>query len=405
MRVTHLTASGEMGGAERVILECIAVGDGWPGAESSVVAFGPGSFLTAAERLGARTTVVEAPPALAGLGDAFASSAAVIRGLVRSAGTFPMFFRRVSKAVAGLAPQVIHSHAIKTHVVSALLPRRALVIWHLHDYIGSRSLSSRLLRLLAHRCSLAIAVSESVAEDARRWLPSGVPLAVVHNSVDCGKFSPEGRALDLDALSALPPAPRDTVRIGLPATFARWKGHDVFLEALARIDDPRVRAYIIGAPVYRTHNSQWSRAELEAKVKALGLEGKVGFAGPVSDMPAAYRALDIVVHASTRPEPFGLVIAEAMACGRAVIVAPTGGAGELFVDDTHALAAASGSAAEMTVMIQRLVDSPRKRAELGMRAREHVVHAFGRDRFGADLNAVLSRVSDSHVEAEQVLAR
>ena len=41
-------------------------------------------------------------------------------------------------------------------------------------------------------------------------------------------------------------------------------------------------------------------------------------------MPAAYRALDVVVHASTRPEPFGLVIAEAMACGRALVAAPDG---------------------------------------------------------------------------------
>nr|MBA2305266.1 glycosyltransferase family 4 protein [Acidobacteriota bacterium] len=329
----------------------------------------------------------------------FVSSAAVVRGLFAAVWAFPAFFRRFSRTVADLVPQVIHSHGIKTHVLGALLSRRAPVIWHIHDYVGMRAVSSRLLRLLAHRCSLAIAVSESVAQDARRHLPARLPLIVVHNSVDCRRFSPEGRALDLDALSELPQAPPGTVRIGLPATFARWKGHEIFLEALTRVTSSKIRGYVIGGPLYQTHNSQWSRAELESRVKALGLEGRVGFTGLVTDMPAAYRALDIVVHGSTRPEPFGLVIAEAMACGRAVVAAPTGGAGELFVHDRHALAAASGSAVEMAAMIQRLVDDPGRRAELGARARAHVVQAFGRDRFAANLNVALSRVATLAVAA------
>ncbi len=49
------------------------------------------------------------------------------------------------------------------------------------------------------------------------------------------------------------------------------------------------------------------------------------------------RALDIVVHASTRPEPFGLVIAEAMACGRAVITSAAGGAAEIVESEVDAL--------------------------------------------------------------------
>ena len=44
----------------------------------------------------------------------------------------------------------------------------------------------------------------------------------------------------------------------------------------------------------------------------------------------------VVVHASTRPEPFGLVIPEAMSCGRAVLATRTGGASELFDDGVQA---------------------------------------------------------------------
>ncbi|MBA3295612.1 MAG: glycosyltransferase family 4 protein [Acidobacteria bacterium] len=369
MRVTHLTPSGEIGGAEAVILGCIGVGDGWPGAKSSVVALGPGPFLAAAEGLGATTRIIEPPATFAAIGDSFASSGAVIRALLPALWGFPGFFRQFAGTVQALLPQVVHSHGIKTHVLGALLPRRAPVVWHLHDYLGMRSVSSVLIRLLAHRCALAIAVSESVAQDARRRLPAGFPIVVVHNSVDCDRFHPDGPTLDLDSLSGLAPAPAGTLRIGLPATFARWKGHEVFLNAIARIDRPNVRAYVIGGAVYQTRNSQWSEAELRSLVTNLGLEGCVGFTGFLPDMPAAYRALDIVVHASTRPEPFGLVIAEAMACARALVAAPTGGAAELFVHGQHALAATSGDSEALAAALSVLVDDPNERAAVGVRAR------------------------------------
>src|SRR5688572_8527912 len=180
MRVTHLTPSGELRGAESVPLASIRAGDGSHRTESSVIALGSGPFLAAAEALGARVCVVEAPAALARVGDSFASARTVLRALLSGAGAFPTFFRRFSSAVTGLAPQVIHSHGIKTHVLAAILPRRAATVWHLHDYLSMRSVSARLLRLLASRCDLAIAVSESVAQDARRCLPPGLPVVVVH---------------------------------------------------------------------------------------------------------------------------------------------------------------------------------------------------------------------------------
>ena len=355
MRVTHLTPSGEIGGAECVILDCIGVGDGWPGAEMSVVTLGPGPFLAAAARLGAKGRVVEAPATLTAVGDSFASPVSVVRSLLAAAWTFPAFFRRFSAAVAAMVPQVIHSHGIKTHVLGALLPHRAPVVWHLHDYLGMRTVSSRLLNLLARRCALAIAVSESVAQDARRCLPARLPLVVVHNSVDCNRYRPEGPVLDLDALSGLPPAPVGRSASACPRRSRGGKVTTRFSRPSRTSPRQNVRAYVIGAPLYRTREQPVVAGRARSHGGAmLGLQARVGFTGLVDDMPAAYRALDIVVHASTRPEPFGLVIVEAMACGRAVVVAPTGGAAELFVDGEHALAAESGDAAALAATLRRL---------------------------------------------------
>ena len=106
---------------------------------------------------------------------------------------------------------------------------------------------------------------------------------------------------------------------------AQWKGHEIFLRALAMLPrDLLVRGYVIGGSLYSTRGSQADIAQLRRVADTLSLNGNVGFTGFVNDPAAAIRALDIVVHASTSPEPFGRVIAEAMACGKPVIMSGSG---------------------------------------------------------------------------------
>ena len=393
MRVGLLAASGQLGGAERVVLETVR-GLSSHGIESTVLALESGPLLEAALREGAcAAEALVLPAGLAVLGDAGRSRAAVAVGLMRAAIPLPGYVRRLARTLRTHGAEVIHSHGIKTHVLAALVPRGRPVIWHLHDYVSLRPVSMALLRLLARRCDLVIAVSDSIAQDARRWLPSGFPVVVLHNAVDTERFSPLGAVANLDALASLPPAPPDTLRIGLPATFARWKGHEVFLRSLAELKRRDIRGYLIGGAVYQTGDSQWSERELRELIATLGLQEQVGVTGFLDDMPAAYRALDVVVHASTRPEPFGLVIPEAMACGRLVLATRTGGAAELFEHDVHAVGLDVAQVPTMTAALRDLLADPDRRAAIASRARAHVVARFGRERFAAALGEALALVA------------
>jgi glycosyltransferase involved in cell wall biosynthesis len=221
---------------------------------------------------------------------------------------------------------------------------------------------------------------------------------VVHNAVDTARFAPGGPAADLDALAGLPPAAPGTLRIGLPATFATWKGHEVFLGALAALARPDVRGYLIGGPVYQTPDSQWSARALHDRIFALGLAARVGLTGFVEDMPAAYRALDVVVHASTRPEPFGLVIPEAMACGRLIVATRTGGAAELFEPGVDAVGVETADVPALSGALRALLDDPGRRAAIAGRARAHVVERFGPDRFAAALADALSIIAPGRLQ-------
>ena len=388
-----------MGGAESAVLDCIASSNGTAGSQS-VVALGCGPFLAAAQELGARTTVVELPAAVRAIGESFASSPAVLRTLVGPLWTFPEFFRRYSRTVESFAPEMIHSHGIKTHVLAAMMPRRAPVVWHLHDYVGTRSVSSRLLPLLARRCALAIAVSDSVARDAREQLPGSLPVAMVHNAVDCDRYSPDGSTLDLDACCGLPPAPDGTVRIGLPATFARWKGHDVFLEAVALLERDDLRAYVIGGPMSQ------DRPEPVGS-RGPSLDGCLA-RSPVAHWvhwfsPRHARRLSRTRRRRAREHPAGAVrlSSRAMACARAVVAAPTGGAAELFIDGQHALAAESGNATSLAAALRRLIDDRTFRAELGGRARAHVLSSFNRERFAQSLQAALGQINATNASSSR----
>src|SRR5262249_8878688 len=137
---------------------------------------------------------------------------------------------------------------------------------------GARPVMRRALRWTAHRAAGAVAVSHAVAEAAREHL-GGAPVAVVPNAIDTDHFCPgPARGAWLDELAGLPRAPAETVRVGLVATYALWKGHDIFLSAAARVTcrrpDLPVRFYVVVGPIYRTGGSQWSAAELRARAAA-----------------------------------------------------------------------------------------------------------------------------------------
>jgi glycosyltransferase involved in cell wall biosynthesis len=126
----------------------------------------------------------------------------------------------------------------------------------------------------------------------------------------------------------------------------------------------------------------------------------MGFTGFVPDTSAAMRTLDIVVHASTKPEPFGMVIIEGMACGKAVIASQAGGASELFVDGVNALGHPPGDAAALADQIQKLVRNEQFRKELGEAAREIVKRSYHGERLAKTLLTLYHEVRTARIKAE-----
>ena len=400
MRVVYLSPSSQLGGAEAVLLDVLAsLRAAEPNWSLNVITSSTGPLVARAESLGVQTIVLSFPPSLARLGDhpgAHGSGAEYSRSgrlAQRLAAAWPAAFqyaRRLKKVLIALGPDLVHSNGLKMHVLSSWSrPKNVPIVWHMHEYVGSRPLMSRLLRWNSSRCAAAVAISRSVASDIRAVCNEQMPVHLLYNAVDTADFSPHGPDMDLDAAAGLPPPESGTVRIGLPATLATWKGHEVFLRALAMLPASLpIRGYVIGGEIYEPLGSQSSLAELRRLAAHLGLQTRVGFTGFLQQPAPAIRALDVVVHASTRPEPFGRVIVEAMGCGRPVIISNAGGAAEIVEVGYNALAHPPGNAASLAERIQQLATDPALRQRLGNNGRATVERHFDRSRLAAELRPI-----------------
>jgi glycosyltransferase involved in cell wall biosynthesis len=393
--IVFLSPTGQTGGAEAALHEVLAgLRESHPSWSLSLIVASDGPLVARVEALGVPVQVLPFPASLARLGDWSLRGSLWPRlvFMTRCAGVaWPalMYLRRLRRLLRSQSPDIVHTNGLKMHLLGAWArPDGAAVLWHLHDYAGRRPFMARLLRLCAHRCSTVVANSRSVADDVRQVCGGDVTVHPVWNAVDLDRFSPHGPRLDLDALSGLP-AHDGALRVGLVATFARWKGHGAFLQALAMLPSSLpVRGYVIGGPVYETSGSQASLAELRSQADALGLGSRVGFTGFVQDSAAAMRSLDIVVHASTDPEPFGLVIAEAMACGKPVVASRAGGALELTQSGVNALEHTPGDAHALAQGIEQLASDAGLRRSLGDRGRATAERSFTRGRLAGELTSI-----------------
>ena len=391
-----------LGGAERSLLDLI-----WsfrkhrPDVSIGLLLGSDGPLAREAENLGASVFTVSLPPEFAGLGEGafrLRSSRETLTKALSGSAALAAHVAKVNRTIREFQPTIVHTNGVKSHVVAALAaPPRIPLVWHVRDFLSQRKLGSKLLRSLAWRPRLVIANSRAVGNDLATTFPRA-KVEVVLNAIDLEGFSPEGSKVDLDALAGVPRAPDGALRVGLVATYARWKGHDVLIEACRIVRERSVgrdfRIYIVGSGVYQTSGSQFTEAELRAKAKELGVEADVAFV-PFQKNPAeVFRALDVVIHASSRPEPFGRTIVEAMACGRAVIGVAEGGAAEIIAADQNALAVPPRDPGALADAILRLAKSPDLRAKLGRAGREDALARFSRDRLAADMLRAYQAIGD-----------
>jgi glycosyltransferase involved in cell wall biosynthesis len=204
------------------------------------------------------------------------------------------------------------------------------VIWQLHDIVSAAHFAglqrrvSVVLANVAVRTVLANSEASRLAfcaaggrHDRVRVLPVGIDpapfLAVTDEQVEARRAA------------LVPPG---VTLIGLFGRLAPWKGQDVLIDALPAL--PGVHAVFVGDALF---GEAGFRESLHARAASAGVEARVTWLGFRDDVAELMRAVDIVVHTSKAPEPFGRVIVEAMLAQRPVIATRGGATAEILGED------------------------------------------------------------------------
>lgn len=204
--------------------------------------------------------------------------------------------------------------------------------------------------------------------------------SLVDNGVPADRIVLTYPGLDLAELDALEPRARDDVRaefgVGddqllavMVGNVREWKGQHVIVEAVGSLG-PEHQAQLVVILVGDISDEHRPYAEgLEARMADLGIADRVRFVGRREDVPDLLEAADIALHASTIPEPFGLVVLEAMVHGCAVVAGNAGGPIEMLSAETGLLHDHEHPD-QMAAHLRRLLDDPPLRERLASEARK-----------------------------------
>ncbi|OTP69301.1 Glycosyltransferase [Caballeronia sordidicola] len=380
-KILFIDQSGQLGGAEICLLP-LAVRC-TPRSEVLLLSDGPFRDRLRAEGV---TVSVESDARIQGIKKErmkFGTLAALpgilrqVRMIAERAKPFDMVFLNTQKAlILGAFSRALHGKP---------------TVWHVHDIVSREHFGRLHLTLIKWAVKVGVdhVVANSRASADALIKLTGLPrsaVPVVHNGVDMTRFgddASQASAVIEQRRTALG-LPRDAFLVGLFGRFTQWKGQHVAIDAIARVPDAHL--VLVGDALFgETAYAQGLRTQAEA----LGITDRVHFAGFQHDVASWMKAMDVIVHASTQPEPFGLVIIEAMAAGKPVIASNGGAVPEIVRHGENGMIIEPGDASKLAVAISTLQREPEMAKRIAAQGHADAGQHFSIDRYLQQMTRVL----------------
>ncbi len=294
--------------------------------------------------------------------------------------------RKLAHLVRKHGYDLLHTHTPRALVVGRLaaLLARVPLVHHLHSPTSADSTHTlrNWLNACTERLALAgtahlVAVSESLADYARRMGVPSARVSVVHNGVP--------------VLGPLPlrPAPRLTWSLGMVALFRPRKGLEVLLDALALLRQAGERVRLLAVGPFETASYEEA---VRRRAASLGLDDAIEWRGFRSDVPAELQQMDLFVLPSLFGEGLPMVILEAMAAGVPVVASRVEGVPEVIRHGVDGLLTTPGSAQDLAQAIRSVLRGDVCWRTLRRQAHARQAQGFSDESMAVKLAAIYRKV-------------
>jgi glycosyltransferase involved in cell wall biosynthesis len=368
---------GERGGAESLFYDILRLLDKERFAPT-VFFLRDGPFVDEVRELGVRTFVEP----ITRLGDPINFVATVLE---------------IKRIIAMTETALVFSSLGYAHLYGGLAASLAHVpaVWWQHGIASSENLIDRLASKIPARLVIASSRAAAAAhcrvfggsDQSVRTVYPGVPI----EQFQCPQLQRLERIrheLGLDQAAAV---------VATVGRLQPGKGQDVFIQAAKLVSEamPGVKYLVIGREMFGLDVGYSSL--LKRSVIDLGLESDIVFTGFRDDIPELLAVTDMVVHAATMPESFGLALCEAMAAGKPVVATDVGGPSEVVVDGETGYVVTPNDAGALAEAMLKLLKGPTRLLEMGEAARRRVRERFDIQRTVSEVEQILEEFSCSAI--------
>lgn len=388
VRTLFITHAAAMGGAERSLLEILTHADR-ARITPALCTLAPGPLADAARAARVPVHVLHAPPHVIGMKrDTLGPSPAALATGLRLAAASQPVIRDIARLARRERAHVIYTNSAKAHVLGGAAGRlaRIPVIWHMRDAFSKKATRS-FFQLTARALARTVIGNSSFTAAPFRAHPdcravlNGLPT----DTVRAARATP-----DVRAEFGLQPG---HLVAGTAGRLDHWKGIPTFLDAAATVarNMPQARFLVVGDTLY--HHAEF-RTALEKRAAQPDLRGRVTFTGFREDVYDLIAAMDVYVHPSDLPEPFGRGIVEAMLLQRPVIASRHGGPLEIVRPGHTGLLFDPGNPADLAQAMESLFRDPARCAAMGDAGRTHALENFSMERMLAQLTEIIQQTAE-----------
>ena len=162
-----------------------------------------------------------------------------------------------------------------------------------------------------------------------------------------------------------------------PGRLTSWKGHEIFLEAINKVNIQLGHDAFIAVVLGSDQGRDLYKKKLIRLVEQYRLTNQVKFIEHCKNMPVAYKISNFVVSASIEPEAFGRVSVEAQSMQKPVLASNIGGSKETIIDNKTGILFEAGNSDDMSKKIIDLLNLDESTLnQMGIEGRKNIINKF-----------------------------